>query len=58
MLEGREGDSIQPSENLFYMILRGAAVIQTSGIEYLKGEGETFGELEIMAGTSIEEIYF
>ncbi len=40
------------------MILRGAAIIQTSGIEYYKGEGETFGELEIMAGTSIEEIYF
>lgn len=39
-------------------MLKGSVTVRTTGLEYTKEQGETFGELEIMAGIDIESVFF
>ena len=40
------------------MILKGQALVQSEDIQYYREEGQTFGELEMMSGVSIQKIAF
>ena len=40
------------------MILKGEVIVKTENVQYRRYEGETFGELEIMSGSEIEELWF
>jgi hypothetical protein len=43
ILEGKEGEILYPESKLFYMVLKGSAIVKAVDIEYVREEGETFG---------------